>query len=265
MVEQKLVEQVVHTLMALGLTQYEAKAYTALLKNNPANAHEISRLSGVPAPKIYETMTRLTRKGMASLVDSDPTTYYPLPVEEFVKLKENEFIAKRDFLKLNKHLIQSGLFESPVWLIRSYSPCISKASEIIRSASREILISFWPEQGRDLQPALRDAHEAGVSVTSMQFSEPVLEIGKVYRHTQFPAVFTRHESELTIACDESSAFFMRQVPGRDWESYWTLNQGVTRMVISYIRHDIYINRAIQDFREPMEEKYGKDMELLIEI
>lgn len=263
--EQKLGEQVLQTFTAFGLTQYEAKAYAALLKNNPANAHEISRLSGVPAPKIYETMARLTRKGLASLVDSDPTTYFPLPLEEFIKLKENEFVARRDSLKLNQHLIQTELSESPVWLIRYYSPCINKACEIIRSATSEILISLWPEQGRDLQPALQDAHEAGVLVKSMQFTEPILEIGKVYRHTQMPAVFTRHGSELNIACDEKVAFFMRQVPGRDWEAYWTQNPGVTRMVISYIRHDIYINRTLQDFPELMKEKYGDDFSRLIDI
>lgn len=255
-------EKVVHD---FGFTKYEAKAYLTLLTNGPANAYEISKNSGIPGPKVYETMDRLTQKGLVNPVGSNPKIYHPLPIEEFIKMKESEFLERKKTLLSYKEYLQEDQSESLVWLLRTYTSCIAKANELIEAAEREILISFWPEQGLDLEKSLRQAERKGVSIISMQFSEPILNLGKIYRHIQVPALYTRHGSELTMACDDEVSLFMRQIPGKDWEAYWTRNKGVTRMVVSYIRHDIYINRALKDFGDAMFAKYGKKLEGLVEI
>lgn len=259
------IDQLEKVFYDLGLTRYEAKVYLALLANGPSNAYDISKASGVPQPKIYETVDRLIHKGLVNPVDSNPKKYHPLPIEDFIKMRENEFLERKNILLSYKDRLSEGKSDSMVWLVRTYSSCMARARDILESAEKEILISFWPEQGKDLEKALRSAKKRGVSIISMQFSDPVLKIGKIYKHVQVPALFTRHGSELTIACDDRVSFFMRQIPGKDWEAYWTENKGVTRMVVSYIRHDIYINRALKDFNQAMIARYGENLEGLVEI
>jgi len=38
----------IEKLIALGFSEYEAKAYVALLRENPVTGYQLSKLSGVP-------------------------------------------------------------------------------------------------------------------------------------------------------------------------------------------------------------------------
>lgn len=265
MAEEETTRRLLEALTDLGLTQYEAKAYLALLAVQPANAHEIGRAAGVPGPKIYETMSRLVDKGLAQAVDSDPITYYGLPLEEFVKLKESEFRRNKRFLLASAKNLRANRGEDLLWHLRGFDACMAKVVELIGRATSEVLVSFWPEHGRYIEDALRRACDRGVPVFSMQFAPPWLELGTVYRHVPIEAVHGRHGSELCLAVDNAYGFFMRQIPGRDWEGYWTASPGVARLVVNYIRHDIYINKAVHDFADQMFSRYGPQLERLIEI
>ncbi len=49
-------------LQQMGLTEYEAKIYAALVKQPSITGYEASKLSGVPRAKVYETLESLVRK-----------------------------------------------------------------------------------------------------------------------------------------------------------------------------------------------------------
>ena len=57
-------DDVVKALAAVGFTSYEARVYRALLTGSPATAYEISKVSGVPHAKVYETVRRLGHKSV---------------------------------------------------------------------------------------------------------------------------------------------------------------------------------------------------------
>ena len=71
------VSAVIH-LQALGLTEYEARAYTALLALGKSVPARVARQAGIPRPKIYETLERLESRGLASKVGQNPLKYAPL-------------------------------------------------------------------------------------------------------------------------------------------------------------------------------------------
>ena len=48
----------------LGLSTYEAKAYFALLSESPLTGYKLSKNSGVPRSRIYETIEKLASKGL---------------------------------------------------------------------------------------------------------------------------------------------------------------------------------------------------------
>ena len=81
---------VIH-LQALGLTEYEARAYTALLALGRAVPARVARQAGIPRPKIYETLERLEGRGLAARVGQNPLEYAPLSAREYLDRSRRSF------------------------------------------------------------------------------------------------------------------------------------------------------------------------------
>jgi HTH-type transcriptional regulator, sugar sensing transcriptional regulator len=56
----------VERLTRLGLTSYEARAYIALLRRDTLTAAETARLAGLPRQRVYDVLSSLVEKGLAS-------------------------------------------------------------------------------------------------------------------------------------------------------------------------------------------------------
>lgn len=62
-------------LRKLGLNKYEADAYLALVKLGSASAFNISKASGVPFGRIYDSLNVLEIKGLVEVVPTKPKKY----------------------------------------------------------------------------------------------------------------------------------------------------------------------------------------------
>jgi hypothetical protein len=89
-------------LEALGLTKYETNAYLSLLQLGVSDARELSRASGVPTSKIYETMVRLEALGLVEVQASRPRKFMAREVGE--ALDELKNAKRREFEGLLKSL-----------------------------------------------------------------------------------------------------------------------------------------------------------------
>ena len=73
-------------LVELGFSEYEAKAYVALLRKSPVTGYELAKLSGVPRSMIYEVAGKLTARGAAMTLRKDGAIQYaPVPAEELLE------------------------------------------------------------------------------------------------------------------------------------------------------------------------------------
>lgn len=133
---QKLIDQ----LMLLGLTQYEAQAYIALVVLQRATAAKIAEESKIPRPKVYEALDSLERKGFILSIAGTPVTYIAKsPKEVIANLKRyymNAFEAlEKDltFLAKKEQFEEQNLFfiKSREVLINEFRKQIEQASEII--------------------------------------------------------------------------------------------------------------------------------------
>ena len=62
-----VVEEIqIERLTRLGLTSYEARAYVALLRRDSMTAAETARLAGLPRQRVYDVLSSLVEKGLAS-------------------------------------------------------------------------------------------------------------------------------------------------------------------------------------------------------
>ncbi|MEJ2314439.1 MAG: helix-turn-helix domain-containing protein [Nitrospirota bacterium] len=80
-----VVNNLVHHLREAGLTEYEARAYITLVRENPLTAYEIARRSGIPTSKVYGVVSRLAERGVLSVRgEGRARSYVPIDAEEFV-------------------------------------------------------------------------------------------------------------------------------------------------------------------------------------
>ena len=102
-------ENVLKLLRNLGFTEYEAKAYLALLQQSPSTGYAIARISGVPRSKIYEVLGNLAERGDVLVSYGEPVQYAPKPPKELLASRrrtlEQQFAAAEkgleDFLGKN--------------------------------------------------------------------------------------------------------------------------------------------------------------------
>jgi hypothetical protein len=50
-------------LLQLGFSEYEARAYLALVQRNPLNGYELAKVPGVPRANIYAVLQKLKERG----------------------------------------------------------------------------------------------------------------------------------------------------------------------------------------------------------
>ncbi len=159
----------------IGLTSYEIKTYSALLKTGTINASDLSQKSGVPYSKIYEVLGTLEEKGWIGSDDSRPTQYFaksPATAIENarqsleVEFKNNESVILKELTPLYE---QSGTSERPdIWVLSGVVNIASKILEMVDSCRNEVLIAI-PKVAEDLArealPKLRLLHDRGIDIT----------------------------------------------------------------------------------------------------
>ncbi len=159
----------------IGLTSYEIRTFTALLKAGEITASELSQKSGVPYSKIYEVLGTLEEKGWAGSDDSRPTKYFaksPSTALDTTKQKKEQDFKENQNIILNELIPlyeKSGTSERPdIWVLSGTVNIASKVLEMVELCKNEVLIAI-PKASEDLVkqalPKLRLLHDKGVNVT----------------------------------------------------------------------------------------------------
>ena len=157
-------DELVQRLQALGFSQYEARAYCALLQKSPANGHEVAKTAGIPTSKIYETLERLHQKGAVLVQRSEPTLWAPVPHRDLVAGLRQRMEAT--FSAVEQGLAQLGHEQDTklTWTLSGRGHVVDSMRAVIDRA-REGLTAVIPAAELEaLGGPLRAAAERGVAV-----------------------------------------------------------------------------------------------------
>lgn len=262
--------KIVNSLKIHGFTEYEAKVYIALLEGHPANGNMIALSSGVPSPKVYETLRRMQDKGYVHPVSggdkSNSKRYSPIPYQDLLKAFEEEF--QNNFSLLEKELEIVATSGNHEWMelfhIDGYGPSIQAIKEEIDAAQEQILLSGWSKDVLQIYENLISANESGVDVATIIFDEfPKSIPWKNTKHTEFDSSNKKHEGELNIVIDSKRTIILESLADSEY-AVVSSHQSLVKSTINYIRHDIYLNQVIEDFTDVLKEKYGENLEKLLD-
>lgn len=161
----------------LGLTDYETRAYLALIGRGVLTASEVSENAGVPYSKVYETLTSLERKGWIETERGRPGRYYPkAPSEalatEKLKLEEKLHVWEKTISDELQPLYEKReIREKPdIWILRGEVNIIAKLRDTLEKAKSELMIAapLLPKPLTDLVvPVLQQLHGSSVKIFLM--------------------------------------------------------------------------------------------------
>jgi sugar-specific transcriptional regulator TrmB len=157
-------DELVQRLQALGFSQYEARAYCALLQKSPANGHEVAKTAGIPTSKIYETLERLHHKGAVLVQRSEPTLWAPVPHRDLMAALRQRM--ESTFSAVEQGLAQLGHEQDHqlTWSLSGRGHVVESMRSAIDRAQQRLLAAVPAEAAAELAAALRAAAERGVDL-----------------------------------------------------------------------------------------------------
>ena len=159
----------------IGMTGYEIRTFSTLLKSGEMTASDLSQRSGVPYSKIYEVVGTLEEKGWIGSDDSRPTKYFPkspatgldtTKQKMDTEFTENQNVILHELVPLYE---KSGTSERPdVWVLSGATNITLKILEMVDACRNEVMIAL-PDAGAELVrqalQKLRLLHDKGVKIT----------------------------------------------------------------------------------------------------
>lgn len=157
----------VEVLGRVGLTQYEARAYIALVARGLGDATAIAQSAGIPRTSAYKVLESLAEKGYAKATGGKPILFRPTPpldVAETLKGAIQEVF--QSLAELHREVAEHGEPQL-VYLLSGREKVVAKISDLLdQSTSAFILTTPRLSEMRDeLDKKIQHAVKRGVRVT----------------------------------------------------------------------------------------------------
>ncbi len=170
-------------LTRLGFTEYEAKVYLALLRDNPANGYQLSKTSGVPRSMVYEALSRLhTRGAVLESLEDRASIYRPLPPDQLLERLNDERLTLTERLRTGLSTLYNAPTEERVWALSGRRSITVYAAQMIEQAQQEVLLVLTDEELSALQTLIIAACERGIRVRTLLTGSEKLACGEVAYH-----------------------------------------------------------------------------------
>ncbi len=154
-------------LVQIGFSEYEAKAYVALLRKSPATGYELAKVSGVPRSMIYEVLGKLSARGAAMTLRREGSTMYaPVPVDDLLERHQRQQQELISALQSALAAVGQPAGLEYVWNIEGDENILARATDMVVEAQREIYLALQPPIFPRLRDPLRESVARGVRVVA---------------------------------------------------------------------------------------------------
>lgn len=237
--------EIIESFEKLGLSTNEAKVYLALLENHPITGYQLSKNSGILRPVVYEMLNRLVEKGGARIIKSNPDTYIPVDIDEFLKnieidytdAKKNIFKTLKDFLIIDN----TDYF----WNIIGRKNIINSLLMMIERAKSEIYININSQDFLDniikkLEEKLKESVEINI------FSYYLLEAKGItlysYKLDQLFKADEFSQDFILICVDGLESIIVNMSDEKTAKAVYSKNQAMVKNIRVNIINNIYLYR-----------------------
>jgi predicted transcriptional regulator len=240
-------------LLRLGFSQYEARAYCALLRQSPLNGHEISKASGVPPSKIYETLLRLESKGTILVHRSTPVRYAAVALRMVLEQLRRQFEGDLESAEQDLSAFPGARDPGLTWSLGERGAVLRAAEDAIKHARREVFAALWDADVAELGPALEAASRRKVEVHVAVYGQQSLRGPSCYDLTLCgqSAVERLGGRRLTVVVADGSESVVAEFRANgSVDAIVTNNAVMSLLAAEYIKEDVMGRILINDMGEP---------------
>jgi sugar-specific transcriptional regulator TrmB len=138
----ELSSNLIESLKTMGLTEYEAKVYSALVLFKRAKVKQIYEYLDVPKPSVYQSLKGLMNKGLVMIVNSKPAIYRAVPPKTALRhLTEIHRNAEESALGELEHLEKSSIeteSDDVIWTLFGENNVEHSMEELILKAKKSM-------------------------------------------------------------------------------------------------------------------------------
>lgn len=261
-------DDLVASLGQLGFSQYEARAYCALLGRAPINGHEVAKASGVPPSKIYETLNRLVEKGAALVQRSEPVTYAASPPSDVLRTARLKFEQALQTAEQGLARIPETAETGQVWSLRQRDAVLAACGTRIAGAKRSLFAALWDDELQVLGPLLEAASQVGVDVHVAVYGTTILAGPRSYDLTLCgrSAMDRLKGRRLSaVVADEAAAVVAIFEGAAAVEAVVSNNPVVCLLTIEYIKADVLGRLLIDDAGEDSFRRLRSESDLVARL
>jgi predicted transcriptional regulator len=242
-------------LAELGFSDYEGRAYVALLRRHPVNGYELAKASDVPRGNIYSVLQKLeARSAVVRIETPDGTRYDPIPPQELLPRLAGRFQSTLDAADQLLKQVASPRDASQVWSLGGYEVLLDHARSLIANAQQQLLLAVWPDEAKALVDDVSAAVDRGVEVRTLCLAGCAQECGscrgRIHRHRLSPEPAARW---LVVLPDRAEVLAGEIKPGAEGErddettrAVRTRQRLLVDLTASYIRHSIALAAVLID-------------------
>ncbi len=241
-------------LQQLGFSEYEARAYRALLQRSPLNGYELAKAAGLPRANVYAVLQKLEERN-AVVRQESPTgvRYAPVPPGELTQRIERYFHATLDAAQHELNAIFSPPDPAYIWNIQGQAALLEHACALIDSVHEQLTVAISPAQAQALAEAITQAEQRGVAITTLCLNVCAVACGgcrgQLYRYHVAPE---QSHGWLIVIADGAELLAGEIRADADAMAIRTRQALLVDMTSWYIRHSIALAAVLNDLGSQLE-------------
>ena len=252
-------EELLEYLKELGFNSYESKVYLALLQFGKSTGYEVSKNSGVPQARAYDTLRALETKKIVVSTGETPATYMPVDPKEILDRHKRKYKESMAYLKANL-LNFSGDYAEPIINLRSKKEIASNITRMIENAKKEILVEAWSDDFEKYKYLFKEAHKRGVDIKIVGYNNVESDFGLLYQHSGGDYLEKTVGKCFIMAVDEKEGIIGIINENLDsTDAVCTKNAALVFITKEMIIHDMFLIDIENTFGHTMTEVYGENL------
>jgi sugar-specific transcriptional regulator TrmB len=259
----------VQSLCDLGFSQYEAKCYVGLMSARPQTGYGVAKATGVPQPKVYETLRKLASRGFVKEIAGEPTLFTAIPPDQLLRQLEDSFERRLGDARESVEQLAASEVPREIEYVERFDTreeTVHVAIECLRAATRRVYLSASASELEDLAESIRAAVAREVDVVVLAFGKtfPDLPGVRVFHHASTQGALFRHHQahHVALVVDSRQTINAVAADGSSWHGIRTSSAPVIAAVKGFIRHDIDMQQVFADFGPQLLDAYGPGLQAL---
>jgi sugar-specific transcriptional regulator TrmB len=229
-------DDLVHQLSLLGLTDNEARGYATLLRFGPLTGYEVAKRSGIARGNVYASLGRLIEKQAVLRTSEDQ--FIALPLAQFVALQQEHLTLAAEQAQRTLQRLQQSSEGAQVVSIIGTETLLQRCMTILQEAQRPVFIAGFPTELAILAPSLKPAQQRALPIEAVSFGPPSATLPDAIEHFAADDIRSAQQGRLLLLASWPHGIIgILNEDGTKTTGIWSWNRYLATVIGLYVAHE----------------------------